>query len=67
MDVYIYPESNTIWRSNLTNELTQKNSQRVKYFSWHVSTLFKDLHLNVSIQTNHMYTSLNSIEVIFFL
>ncbi len=39
----------------------------MKYFSWHVSTLIKDLRLVGSIQTNHTYTSLNSIEVIFFL
>ncbi len=64
--IYIYPECKTNWRSNLKNKLTQKNSQRVKYFSWHVSTLFKDLCFVVSIQTNHRYTSLNSIEVIFF-
>jgi hypothetical protein len=37
----------------------------VKYFSCHVSPLIKDLRLVVSIQTNHTYTSLNSIEVVF--
>ncbi len=42
------------------------NSQRVKYFSWHVSTLFKDLRLVVSIQTNHTFTSFNSIDRLFF-
>ena len=34
----------------------------MKCFFWHVSTLFKDLRLVVSIQTNHTFTSLDSIE-----
>ncbi len=37
----------------------------MKYFFWHVSTLFKELRLVVGIQTNHTFTSLDSIERFF--
>ncbi len=45
--------------------LTWQNRQELKCF-WHVSTLFKDLRSVVSIQTNHTFTSLDSIERLLF-
>ncbi len=51
----IYPESKTVWKLILITSTHSKNSQELKCFFWHVSTLFKDLCLVVSIQTNHTY------------
>ncbi len=45
----------TVWRLILITSTHSKNSQELKCFFWLVSTLFKDLSLVVSIQTNHMY------------
>ncbi len=47
------------------NNLTWQNSQKVKCL-WHVSTLLKDLLLVVSMQTNHTFTSFDSIERLYF-
>jgi hypothetical protein len=65
---YIYIQRvKTIWKIKSEEQVNITNSQKVKWFFWHVSTLFKDLCLVVSILTNHTFTSLDSIERLFFL
>ncbi len=64
---YIYIQRvKTIWKIKPEQQVNIENSQKVKWIFWHVSTLFKDLRLVVSIQTNHTYTSFDSIERLFF-
>ncbi len=66
--IYIYIQRvKTVWKIKSEERVNITNSQKLKWFFWHVSTLFKDLCLVVSIQTNHTFTSLDSIERIFFL
>ncbi len=63
--IYIHIQRvKTIWKikSEERVNINITNSQKVKWFFWHVSTLFKDLRLIISIQTNHTFTSLDSIE-----
>ncbi len=57
----VKPFEDYFWK----NKSTWQNSQELKCFL-HVSTLFKNLRLVVSIQTDHMFTSLDSIERLFF-
>ncbi len=65
--IYIYIQGvNTIWKIKSKEQVNIANSQKVKWFFWHVSTLFKDLRLVVSIQTNHTFTLFDSIERLFF-
>ncbi len=64
---YIYIQRvKTVQKIKSEERINISNSQKVKYFSWHVSTLFKDLRLVVSIQSNHTFTSFYSIERLFF-
>jgi hypothetical protein len=65
IDVYIQ-RVKTIWKFESEEQVNITNSQKVKWFFWHVSTLFKDLRLVVSIRTSLTFTSLNSIEGYFF-
>jgi hypothetical protein len=66
--IYTYIQrEKTVWKIKSEERVNITNSQKVKWFFWHVSTLIKDLRLVVSIQTNHTFTSLNSIEMLFFL
>ncbi len=64
-DIYIR-RVKTVWRLILKEQVNMAKQSGIEKFFWHVSTLFKDLCLVVSIQTNHTLTSLDSIERLLF-
>ncbi len=66
-DIYIYIQRvKTIWKIKSEEQVNIENSWKVKWFFRHVSSLFKDLCLVVSIQTNQTFTSSDSIERLLF-